>query len=150
MGRFLETFVLLVRRVAWMHRLVQAPGPGVTVVFLTFMVLGVHKKKRRRDLRFFPPSTYTFWSIEPLICWYMCVFRMHSGHHHQKRFNLFSNNGNVMPRGIVTSGISGPQGNEHTPENHCGKVATRVSTCLFFAASLHRPLLGSLALGHPL
>ena len=39
MGRFAVTHVLLVRRVAWKHRLVQAPGPGVTVVSLTFLVL---------------------------------------------------------------------------------------------------------------
>ena len=39
MGRFLVTRVLLAPRVAWKHRLVQAPGPDVTVVFLTFLVL---------------------------------------------------------------------------------------------------------------
>ena len=39
MGRFSVTYVLLVPLVAWKHRLVQAPGPGVTVVFLTFVVL---------------------------------------------------------------------------------------------------------------
>ena len=32
-------WVLLVPRVARKHRLVQAPGPGVTVVVLTFLVL---------------------------------------------------------------------------------------------------------------
>ena len=39
MGRFLVTYILLVLRVAWKHRPVQAPGPGVTAVFLTFLVL---------------------------------------------------------------------------------------------------------------
>ena len=39
MGRFSVTYVPLVPRVARKHRLVQAPRPGVTVVFLTFRVL---------------------------------------------------------------------------------------------------------------
>ena len=39
MGRFSVTFILLVLRVARKHRLVQAAGPGLTVVFLTFLVL---------------------------------------------------------------------------------------------------------------
>ena len=39
MGRFSVTYVLLVPRVARKHGLVQAPGPGLTVVFLSFLVL---------------------------------------------------------------------------------------------------------------
>ena len=39
MGRFSVTCVLLVPRVTRKHHLVQAPGPGVTVVFLTLLVL---------------------------------------------------------------------------------------------------------------
>ena len=38
MGR-LVTYVLLVRRVARKHRFDEAPRPGVTVVFLTFLVV---------------------------------------------------------------------------------------------------------------
>ena len=39
MGRFWVTCVLLVPRVARKQRIVQAPGPGLTVVFLVFLVL---------------------------------------------------------------------------------------------------------------
>ena len=39
MGRFLVTYVLLVPRIARKHRLVQAPRPGGTIVFLPFLVL---------------------------------------------------------------------------------------------------------------
>ena len=39
MGRFLVTYVLMAPPVARKHRLVQAPGPGLTVIFLTFLVL---------------------------------------------------------------------------------------------------------------
>ena len=38
-GRFSVTCVFFVPRAAPKHRLVQAPGPGLTVVFLTFLVL---------------------------------------------------------------------------------------------------------------
>ena len=39
MGRFSVEYVLLVPHIARKRRLVQAPGPGVTVVFLTFLAL---------------------------------------------------------------------------------------------------------------
>ena len=39
MGRFSVTHVFLVPRVVRKHHLVQAPGPGVTIVFLTLPVL---------------------------------------------------------------------------------------------------------------
>ena len=35
MGRFSVTYVLLVPHVAHKHALVQAPGPDLTVIFLT-------------------------------------------------------------------------------------------------------------------
>ena len=39
MGRFSLAYVLLVPHVVHKHHLVQAPGPGLTVVFLIFVVL---------------------------------------------------------------------------------------------------------------
>ena len=39
MGRFSVTYILLMLRVVRRHCLVQAPGPGLTIVFLTFTVL---------------------------------------------------------------------------------------------------------------
>ena len=39
MGRFSVTHVLLVSHAAWKHCLAQAPGPSVTVVFVTFLAL---------------------------------------------------------------------------------------------------------------
>ena len=39
MGRFSVTYVLLVLHIAPKHRLLQASGPGLTVVFLTVLVL---------------------------------------------------------------------------------------------------------------
>ena len=38
-GQVFGTCFLLVPRVAWLHRLVEAPGPGLTVTFLTWLVL---------------------------------------------------------------------------------------------------------------
>ena len=44
MGRCSVTYVLVVPHVARKHRLVQAPGPNLTVVFLIFMMLAQRGK----------------------------------------------------------------------------------------------------------
>ena len=58
MGRFSVTYVLLVPCVARKHCLVQAPGPGLTVVLLTFNVLAQGGGFGTRP-----------W------CWFVCLWR---------------------------------------------------------------------------
>ena len=53
MGRCSVTCVLLVLRMACKHHLVRAPGPGLTVVFLIFLVLAQGAGVSEEDQRLF-------------------------------------------------------------------------------------------------
>ena len=61
MGRFSVTYVLVVLCVVRKHHLVKAPGPGLTVVFLTFLMLAQRGG-------FTPYSLYVNFQCGPF-CW---------------------------------------------------------------------------------